>query len=103
MGYGYLPGQSQLTTVGLYSGGQTSAKFRGISKTQDQLIENASERMDSLFSPNGVKNAVRKQNRVTQWISERQLGSGREITLRQGVVYFRLRTRNRRRYVRQRS
>lgn len=85
MGYGYLPGQSQLTTVGLYSGGQTSAKFRGISKTQDQLIENASERMDSLFSPNGVKNAVHKQNRVTQWISERQLGSGREITLRQGV------------------
>lgn len=86
MGYGQLPGQEMLTTVGLYEGGKTTAKFQGeMNETRAAMMDDVTERMDSLFAPNGVQKSLGKMGRFSRWISEKQLGSWREQTLRQNV------------------
>lgn len=86
MGYGSLPGQEMLTTVGLYEGGKTSAKFQGeMNDVRAEMMENATARTDTLFSKDGVKKAMGPIERARRWISEKQLGSWREQTLRQNV------------------
>ncbi len=85
-GYEMLPGQEQLTTVGYYMGGETSPKFAGdMGKIRSQMYENASERMGSLYAPNGVKKAKGAVDKFVSWVSSKQLGQFRETTLRQNV------------------
>ena len=85
-GYAMLPNQEQLTTVGYYMGGKTSAKFQGeANELQAEMFDNTQERVTSIFGKDGVKKSQGAIQKVMDWISEKQFGSWREITLRQNV------------------
>lgn len=85
MGYGSLPGQEMLTTVGYFEGGKVSPKTgEEVDKLREAVDTAYGARMDRLFGDGAKMSQGKIDNAITE-ISKHQLGQWRETFLRQNV------------------
>lgn len=85
-GFGSLPGQEMLTTIGYYEGGSITPKQGKEIDTLRKSVDKAyGARMNRLFGDGSTKEAQGMISRAVDAISKKQLGQWRETYLRQNV------------------